>query len=326
LKINEIFKKAIEVGIDNDPRGNKGVERALSIEKRRYDKTGNSSKGDFDEERLTNPFHDTRILYAPEDNDVKRVMIGVDLEVQEIVLADRLGDRGKGIDFCITHHPQGYARTGMWRIMEMHADIMNKLGIPINVAEGILDPKRHEVKRRILVQNHNRSVDAARLLDMPYSCIHTPADNCVTTYLQSLFDKETPETVGEVINIIEEIPEYKGVKKHETGLMLVTRSAKSVIDPHQIRCGGVFVDMTGGTGGSKHLFEKLINNTDIGTIVTMHISEENLSYAKKNHVNVLIAGHISSDSLGMNLLYDEVFKGQDIEIIPVSGFIRVERN
>ena len=177
-----------------------------------------------------------------------------------------------------------------------------------------------------MVQNHTRTVDAARLLDMPYMCTHTPADNCVTTHLQRLFDKEHPETVGEVINIIEDIPEYKEVKKYETGLMLFTRSAKSVTDPHQIRAGGIFVDMTGGTGGSKYLFEKLINNTDIGTIIGMHISEENLNYAKKNYVNVLIAGHMASDSLGMNLLYDEVFKGQDVEIVPTSGFMRIERN
>ena len=75
-------------------------------------------------------------------------------------------------------------------------------------AEGFVN----EVKRRIMVQNHTRTVDAARLLDMPYMCVHTPADNCVTTYLQGLLDKEKPDTVGEVINIIENIPEYREVK------------------------------------------------------------------------------------------------------------------
>ncbi|MCP4229902.1 MAG: NGG1p interacting factor NIF3, partial [bacterium] len=302
MKVKEVFDKAIKVGVENDPRDKGGVERALAIEKRKYDKIGKSAKQDFDEERLTNPFHDTRVLNEEGNPDVKRVMVGIDLEVQELVLADRIGDKDEKIDLCITHHPQGYARTGLWRIMEMQADIMNRLGIPINVAEGILDPRKHKVKRGILVQNHTRTVDAAKLLEMPYMCIHTPADNCVSTYLQSLFDKNKPDTVGEVMDVIEEIPEYEGVKKYETGLMLFTRSVKSVTDPHQIRAGEVFVDMTGGTGGSKYLFEKLITNTNVGTIVGMHISEENLNYAKKNHVNVLIAGHIASDSLGMNLL------------------------
>jgi hypothetical protein len=40
---------------------------------------------------------------------------------------------------------------------------------------------------------------------------------------------------------------------------------------------------------------------------------------------VVIAGHISSDSLGVNLFLDELEK-RGIEIIPCSGLIRVSRN
>ncbi len=43
------------------------------------------------------------------------------------------------------------------------------------------------------------------------------------------------------------------------------------------------------------------------------------------HMNVVIAGHMSSDSLGMNLFLDELEK-QGIEIVPCSGLIRVSRN
>ena len=39
----------------------------------------------------------------------------------------------------------------------------------------------------------------------------------------------------------------------------------------------------------------------------------------------MIAGHIASDSLGMNLFLDKV-AAAGIEIIPCSGLIRVERN
>jgi len=38
----------------------------------------------------------------------------------------------------------------------------------------------------------------------------------------------------------------------------------------------------------------------------------------------VIAGHISSDSLGVNLLLDELEK-KGIEIIPCSGLIRISR-
>ena len=83
--------------------------------------------------------------------------------------------------------------------------------------------------------------------------------------------------------------------------------------------------MTGGTGGSKEVFPKLAN-TEIGTIVGMHIGEEHYKEAEKHHINVVIAGHMASDTLGVNLLLDELMKKENLEIITCSGFTRVERN
>ena len=63
----------------------------------------------------------------------------------------------------------------------------------------------------------------------------------------------------------------------------------------------------------------------IGTIVGMHMSEEHKKEAENALVNVVIAGHMSSDSLGVNLFLDELEK-RGVEIIPCSGLIRVSRN
>jgi polysaccharide deacetylase 2 family uncharacterized protein YibQ len=41
-------------------------------------------------------------------------------------------------------------------------------------------------------------------------------------------------------------------------------------------------------------------------------------------MNIVIAGHMSSDSLGMNLWLDELEK-RGIEIVPCGGLIRVSR-
>jgi hypothetical protein len=56
----------------------------------------------------------------------------------------------------------------------------------------------------------------------------------------------------------------------------------------------------------------------------MHQSEEHRKEAEAANINVVIAGHMSSDSLGMNLFLDELEK-QDIEVIPCSGLIRIKR-
>ena len=45
----------------------------------------------------------------------------------------------------------------------------------------------------------------------------------------------------------------------------------------------------------------------------------------KNHINLVIAGHMSSDSIGMNLVLD-TFEARGVEIVATSGLIRVSRN
>jgi putative NIF3 family GTP cyclohydrolase 1 type 2 len=57
----------------------------------------------------------------------------------------------------------------------------------------------------------------------------------------------------------------------------------------------------------------------------MHLSENHYEKIKAEHINVVNAGHMASDNLGMNLLLDKLEKKADIEIIPCSGFRRVKR-
>jgi hypothetical protein len=56
----------------------------------------------------------------------------------------------------------------------------------------------------------------------------------------------------------------------------------------------------------------------------MHIREEDRREAVKHYINIVIAGHIASDSLGMNLILDKL-EERGVEIIPCSGLIRESR-
>ena len=85
----------------------------------------------------------------------------------------------------------------------------------------------------------------------------------------------------------------------------------------------VAFDITGGTNGAKEIYPELAK-AGVGTIIGMHMLEESRDQAIKNHLNVIIAGHISSDSLGMNLFLDQLAK-KNIKITPISGLIRVRR-
>ena len=56
------------------------------------------------------------------------------------------------------------------------------------------------------------------------------------------------------------------------------------------------------------------------------MSEDHRKEADRHHMNVIIAGHIASDNLGMNLLLDRVIGADDITVIECSGFRRIARN
>jgi putative NIF3 family GTP cyclohydrolase 1 type 2 len=304
--------------METDPRGKDGTRKELDRINKEYEGLKPRDQKYFDKERLVNPYADTRILYGDGELEIERILVGIDIEIGEVLLAERLADKGQGIDLIISHHPEGRALAAFYDVMHMQADILNKLGVPINVAEGILRERIKEVERKVMPVNHQRAVDVARLLNIPLMCIHTPADNGVTRYLQDIMDKEQPETVGQVLDMVLDIPEYQQAAQNNSPPTILVGAKNN-------RCGKVFVDMTGGTGGSKEAFEKL-TKTDVGTILGMHLGEEHRKEAEKNHINVVIAGHMASDSLGMNLLLDRLMRREKLEVVCCSGFSRVERS
>jgi putative NIF3 family GTP cyclohydrolase 1 type 2 len=316
MNIKEIYNLIVNLGMKNDPRGWDNVQKILERTRKEYEKLNEKEKERFDLEKLSNPYSDTRILYGDPNKEVKRILSGIDIDTSELLLAKELERQGRKIDLVISHHPQGKAYANFYEVMHLQEDLLYKWGIPINIAEGLLAPRISEVERKVLPVNHYKSVDAARLLDIPFMCCHTPADNCVATYLQKIFDENNPYTVGEVLEILEEIPEYREAIKRNN-------PPKILVGNHKNRAGKIFVDMTGGTEGAVELIEKMAN-TGIGTIICMHMSEDHRKEAEKYHINVVIAGHMASDSLGMNILLDNLEKN-GIEIINISGLIRVSR-
>jgi putative NIF3 family GTP cyclohydrolase 1 type 2 len=201
--------------------------------------------------------------------------------------------------------------------MKLQADLLAQAGISISIAEQLMDKRISEIERRLLPVNHNRAVDTARILGIPFICIHTPADNCVTYFLTKTFEKEKPYKLKDIMDILKGIPEYETQSRIQVAPKIVSGSEDN-------RCGKIFIDMTGGTSGSKEIFDKFANS-GVSTLVGMHIGEDYLEKAKKANLNVLIAGHISSDSLGLNLLFDEIEKEQRLEFIGASGFERNRR-
>ncbi len=315
MKIGEIYRLAIEKGIEKDPRREENVRKLLEKENILYGEMKEEDQKEYDLDKLFNPYSDTRILYGDPEREVTRVLAGIDMETPEVLLADRLSARGK-IDLIIAHHPEGKAVAALYQVMKLQEDLLAKFGVPINVAEGIMAPRISEVKRGLMPLNHNRAVDAARLLDIPLICIHTPADNHVSNYLQNIIDEKDPETLGDLLKLLKGIPEYAEAVFSNAGPTIVLGSKER-------RTGKIMVDVTGGTSGSEDAYAKLAT-AGVGTLVVMHMGEKHRKEAEKNHINVVVAGHMASDSLGLNLVLDQLVQ-RGVQVVPCAGLIRYER-
>lgn len=318
MTIKQIYELAIKLGVQNDLRGPEVVKKRLKREKELYNKLSDREKKDFDKEKLVNPFSDSRMFTDNPHKPIKRILTGIDIGTEELLLAKELS-KTKPIDLILSHHPIGLALAGLHEVMDLQAEVLAKYGVPINIAENLTKIRLEEVSRSVSGANHNRVLDAAKLLGFDMMCTHTAADNLVANFIFKLVkrNKKNIERVGDLMGLLRNIPEYQQATKLKAGPVLFTGAEDNF-------AGKVaMTEVTGGTSGSKDLYEKM-SQAGVGTIIGMHMQEEWKNEAQKYHINVIIAGHMSSDSIGMNLLLDEIEK-RGVEIIPCSGLIRVKR-
>ena len=316
MTLQQIYDLAVEMGIKADPRGPAGVKKFLARVKKSYEEMPEKKKKYFDKETLTNPFSDSRILFGDTSIDVDKVMAGIDAEVGEALLVDRLNQKGEGIDLLISHHPDGHALASLHEVMDVQIDMYADAGVPVNVAHALFEERKGEVQRRFNPLNHARSVDAARLLGVPLLALHTIWDNIGNDFMKTYLAKHNYDTVGEMLDYINEIPEFIEAIKGKAGPNIVSGSPSR-------RAGKVMISFTGGTNPSKDLYVELAK-AGVGTLVEMHVSEDSLKELRKHHINVIDAGHMAADSIGANVFLDQLEK-RGVKVVPCSGLIRIKR-
>lgn len=321
MTLQQIYNLAIEMAIKADPRGSEGIKKLLAKVKKDYEDLPSKKKQYFDKESLTNPYSDSRILFGDPKLQVKKVMAGIDADIGEVLLADRLNHPSAGsgldIDLLISHHPSGHALASLYEVMDVQVDMFAEAGVPANVAHALFEERKGIVKRRFGPINHNQSVDAARLLNVPLLALHTIWDNLGHSFMKKYLGNKKFDTLEEVLDYINEIPEFIESTKGKAGPSIISGSNNS-------RAGKVVVSFTGGTNPSKELYVEMAK-AGVGTIIEMHVPEDALTELKKLHINVIDVGHIAADSIGANIFLDELEK-KGIEVIPCSGLIRVKRS
>lgn len=312
MNVKQIHDLAIKLGIANDLRGATKVKDNLKYTKNKYDKLSDEQKKYFDKDKLVNPYLDSVIAYDS-GKEVKKVLFGVDIDTAEMLLAKELKD----IDLVIAHHPVGKGLANLAEVMSLQVEVLADYGVPINVAQGLFKMRISEVSRGVSPINHYKVVDAAKHLNMSLINVHTPCDNLVATFLKKKIESKTFKYVSEIMEELKQIPEYQEAMLRGEGPRLFAGSEENF-------CGRIAItEITGGTEGAPAIYEKL-SQAGVGTIIGMHMSETHKKEAEKHHINAIVAGHMSSDSIGINLFIDELQK-QGVEVVTSSGVIRVGR-
>ncbi len=135
--------------------------------------------------------------------------------------------------------------------------------------------------------------------------------------MEQRFETENPKYLRDIIDWLRSVPEFQICAKFDSPPKIVVGSPEN-------HAGKVVAKMTGGTSGPKEIYEKFAQ-AGVGTVVAMHFPENHIEEAKKHHINMIVSGHMASDSVGVNLIADE-WEKKGIEVIPCSGLIRISRN
>ena len=233
--------------------------------------------------------------YVSGDN-IRKVLFGIDVGVSELLLAKQLG-----CDAVIAHHPVGgTAAINFHQVFKRHIQQMVAAGVPLEDAEKVVAKKVEQLEVEAHTRNYAHAMDVAKLLKMPYMNIHTPLDEVgrkiMSEHINSRIKKNSK--LQEVVSALKELGEFKNA----------VTEIKIRLGKPENPAGKVVVSHGAGTNGGYEIAKTYFKH-GVGTVVYIHISAGDLEKLKAEGVgNLIVTGHIASDSVGINPLIKELKK------------------
>ena len=252
--------------------------------------------------------YDTNIIV--EGENIKKVLIGIDMETPELLLAQQLG-----YDCVVSHHPKADScLVDFAKVMDVQINRMVKSGVPINKAQKVLKKRQANVDLNSHPLNYDRVSSAARLMNMPYLNIHIPADFITEKIVQKRVDKAFKNKAKTKLqDIIENLNSWKYYKEK------IAKPLIRVGSPSDY-AGRIEVLMAGGTNGGVDVYKSYFE-AGVGTIIAMHAPEDVIKAVKEQNIgNIIIAPHMPSDSIGL-LKIVKAWRKEGIEVTCMSGIV-----
>ena len=316
MKLRDMYERAIEIGIEADPRSPEDINELLARRREEHDSLSDKDKAAFNTLRLTNPFGDTGIVCGDEDTDVKTFMAGIDIDCQEILAAQILRQQGRRVDAIVAHHASNLARPliSAEDTMLTQVHMMTEVGVPAHVAEKTIEA---DIAKHSRPENF-RAVALADMFHIPIIGVHTPCDNSGMGYLRAMVADRGPTRVGDMVDILKDLPECQAMMREGILPRPVVGNAKNVLGDKVYYC------LSGGWNPTPQAFE-WIAKAGVGTCVMVAAPDGPQKIARDYHMNIVLFPHYPMDSLGMNLVYDQWIREDPMEVICCSNFTRVSR-
>jgi len=103
VKRVDFCRLELQSGTDADSRGEAVLSSELLESKANSDDLMPEKRTVSDLETFTNPYTDSRILHSSSEQNVNMVFAGIGIETPELLLADRLKEKGASVDGVCAH-------------------------------------------------------------------------------------------------------------------------------------------------------------------------------------------------------------------------------
>ena len=250
-------------------------------------------------------------IYVP-SSSVRRAVFGIDADTGTILAAKELG-----YDLVIAHHPLGGKATfGIMKMYAKHAANLARAGVPRTAALAAVRAMEAEHAPRIHATNYDHVPSVARLLGMPLMNVHNPCDEIGRRVMDETLKKSVRRTskVSSAVAALSKLPEFANA---ETRIEIRMGRPTNPI--------GTWVVLHGaGTNGGYHV-AKCAFDHGIDTVLYIHVDPGHLKrlhdeFGPRGEHNLIVTGHVASDSIGVNVLVREL-RARGLEVTCMSGVV-----
>jgi hypothetical protein len=190
--------------------------------------------------------------------------------------------------------------------------------VPSDAASSAVRELQEEREPRAHAENYDHLPSVARLIGIGLMCIHNPCDEIGRRVMDETLRARLPRDprVRDAIVALEGIPEFRAA---ETRIVLRMGKTENTLGKWAVHHGA-------GTNGGVPVARAAFDH-GIDTVFYIHIDAGALRrlwevYGREGSKNLVVTGHLSSDSIGINVLVREL-RARGLRVDTYSGIIDV---